>query len=126
MALLAVFGATALTLAAIGVFGVLSVSVNQRVRDIGIRMALGSPRRRVLSRVLSQGMVPVLAGVVVGLGAASGLTRFLSHQVYGVSTTDPTVFAVVSLFLVLVAFLACILPARRATQIDLTTVLRSE
>jgi putative ABC transport system permease protein len=126
MTVLALFAAGAVVLAAIGVFGVLSVWVGQQVRDLGIRLALGAPRWKVLRMVVGRGMVPVLVGVMTGLGLSALLTRFLGSQLFGVSATDPVIFAGVPVVLVLVGLLAGFLPASRATRVDPMTVLRGE
>jgi putative ABC transport system permease protein len=124
--LLTLFAALALLLAAIGIFGVLSYSVSQRTRELGIHMAMGASGQRVLTMVVRQGMVPVLLGVGVGLAGALGLTRFLASQVHGVPTTDPLVFSGVALVLLVVALAASFVPARRATRVDPMNALRCE
>src|SRR5581483_11936611 len=101
----------ALLLASIGIYGVMSYSVAQRSREIGVRMALGAARGGVLRLVLGQGMALAIGGVVIGGGAALGLTRLLSAQLYGVRATDPATFATVGGVLGLVAFLATLIPA---------------
>ncbi len=126
MALLALFAAVALTLATLGVYGVVSYSVSQRFREVGIRMALGASGSEVLRMVVGQGMIPVVAGVAGGVVGALGLTRFLTSQIYGVSTTDPLIFTGVTLVLLLVALVASFLPARRATRVEPMLVLRHD
>jgi len=121
--LLAVLGTL---LAAVGLYGVLSYSVIQRTREIGIRMALGAPRSTVLVMALRRGMTVAGIGIVAGIIAAVGLTRLLRALLFGVSPTDILTFAAVALLLAAVAFLACCLPARRATKVDPMEALRYE
>jgi len=124
--LLTVFSAVALLLAAVGIYGLLHQSVVLRSREIGTRMALGAKPRDVLRLVVGQGMSLALCGIGIGLLAAIGLTRFLSSLLFGVTATDPTTFIAVPLLLLLVALMACYLPARRATRIDPMLALRCE
>ena len=120
------FGGVSLLLAAIGVFGVISYSVAQRTREIGIRIALGAQARGVLRLVLGGALRLAAAGVLVGLIGAFALTRFLSAFLFGVSANDPATFAAVALVLGAVALLASYLPAWRATRVDPLVALRTE
>jgi putative ABC transport system permease protein len=125
-ALLSCFGVLALALAIIGIYGVISYSVNQRVRDIGIRMALGASTLQILREVLTSGFTLVGAGIAAGIGCALLVTHLLASFLFGVSTTDPLTFAVVSALLCTVAFAACYLPARKATRVHPSVALRHE
>ncbi len=124
--LLGVFAALAVILSAVGVYGVTSYAVTQRTREIGIRMALGAEPSDVLGMMARQGLRLILIGVLIGLAAAAGLTRVLSSLLFGVSPTDPAIFAGVTLLLVAIAMLAGYLPARRAARVDPMTALRQE
>jgi hypothetical protein len=125
-ALLAVFAGVALLLASIGVYGVISQSVTQRVREIGIRLALGASPDSMLMLVLRQGLVLAGIGVLLGLCVSVASTRVLRSLLFDVSPTDPITFASVSALLVAVAFLASYLPARRAMRVDPIVTLRAE
>jgi putative ABC transport system permease protein len=124
--LLSGFAAVALLLAAIGIYGVLAYLVTQRSREIGIRMALGAQRGRVLEMVLRQGMQPVLFGALAGVAGAVAVTRFIRGLLFGVEAVDPGTYALTVGALIAVAMCACYIPARRATQVDPMVALREE
>jgi putative ABC transport system permease protein len=124
--LLSLFAGVALMLAAIGTYGVMSYSVAERNREIGIRMAMGAESSSVLGMVLKQGGALAGLGLVIGVAGSFGLTRFLGAQLYEVSATDLGAFVVAPLFLALVAVAACYFPARRGTRVDPVTALRAD
>jgi putative ABC transport system permease protein len=126
MLLMTIFAVTALILSAVGIFGVISYSVTRRSHEIGIRMALGAKRRDVLRLVVGQGMILAATGAAIGLGAALALTRLLSSLLFGVTTSDEVVFAGAPVLLLLAGFLACYIPARKATRVDPMITLRYE
>jgi len=124
--LLGAFAGLALVLAAVGIYGVLSCTVRRRVREIGIRMALGASHSDVLRLVVADGMKPILLGVALGLAAALALSRVVASLIFGVRATDPLTFAAVALLLVAVGLLATVLPAYRATRVEPVSILREE
>jgi putative ABC transport system permease protein len=122
--LLAIFAGLALALAAIGTYGILSYSVSERTKEIGIHMALGATRGSVLGMILGQGLRLTIVGLVTGLVASFGLTRLLQAQLFNVKPTDPATLTAVAVFIAVVAFIACYLPAQRATRVDPMVTLR--
>ena len=126
MILMTVFAGSALMLAAVGIYGVLSYFVNERTHEVGIRMALGASRREVLWLVVNRGLRVTFIGVVIGMVASFGLTRILGSMLFGVRPTDPLILLAVSFLLMGVALVASYLPARRAMRVDPIVALRYE
>jgi putative ABC transport system permease protein len=126
MLMLAVFALLALTLATVGIYGLTAYSVSRRTHEIGLRMALGASQAGILRLVVVRGLVISLIGAAIGVAAALQLTRALSGMLYGVTATDPLVFAGVPLLLVAVSVIASYVPARKATRIDPLVALRYE
>jgi putative ABC transport system permease protein len=120
------FGAVALLLASLGLYGVLAYQVGQRTREIGIRMALGSDRARILTLILREGLVLVLVGLTIGFAGALALRTVIASQLYGVGSLDPSVLGAVTLVLALASVLACVAPARRATRVDPVVALTQQ
>ncbi|MGH9727216.1 MAG: FtsX-like permease family protein [Candidatus Acidiferrales bacterium] len=120
------FGALALILTLVGVYGVLSFQVAQRTHEIGVRIALGATRRDVWRLVIGKAAQVAVIGVLIGLLAAFGLTRLMASQLYEVQPADPAIFAAVAILVLLVALLAAYIPARRAMRVDPMVALRYE
>src|SRR6202042_826346 len=126
MILLGIFAAFALILSCVGIYGVISYVVGQRTHEIGVRMALGAQRSDVMRLVLGDGAKMALIGVAAGIAAALRLTRLMADELFGVTAQDPLTFVAVAIVLMLVALLACYLPARRAVRVDPMVALRYE
>jgi putative ABC transport system permease protein len=126
IAVIGVFASLALVLASVGLYAVISYSVAQRTHEIGVRIAVGAGQRDILKLIVGQGMVLTMIGVTIGLAGSLALTRTISTLLFGVSATDPATFAGISLLLIVVALLACCVPARRAMKIDPIVALRHE
>jgi putative ABC transport system permease protein len=129
MVLLAIFAALALILASVGIYGLLAYLVQQRTREVGIRLALGARQADVFRMIIGQGLKMTLAGIVIGVATSLVFTRVFSsfsHLLYGVTVNDPLTLGLAALLLIATTALACFLPARRATRVEPTTALRQE
>jgi len=126
LVMLGIAGAMALVLGLIGIYGVISYTVSQRQREIGIRLALGAQQARVLQMVLGQAAKTILTGVVIGMSSTFALARLMASLLYGVTAHDPVTFAAVATLLIFAALLACYVPARRAMRVDPMVALRYE
>jgi putative ABC transport system permease protein len=124
--LIGLFALLALVLAAVGVYGLISYSVTQRTREIGIRVALGAQPRQVLTPVIREGVVLAALGIAIGLAGALALTRLLASFLFGIGATDPLTFVIVSVLLIVAALLASYIPSRRALRVDPLIALRAE
>ena len=124
--LIGLFAALAFILAAIGIYGVISYDVSQRIGEIGIRMALGAQARDIIKLILRQGALLTLGGLGLGIAGACALTRFLAGLLFEVTPTDPATYVTVSVLLTAVAIAACLIPSRRATKVDPLVALRYE
>jgi putative ABC transport system permease protein len=120
------FAVVALTLASLGLYGVIAHAVTERTHEIGVRMALGAEARHVLGLMIRQGLTTTAIGVAIGVAGAVALSRWIQDLLFGVTATDPATFAAVVATLMAVAFVACYVPAWRATRVDPTMALRSE
>jgi ABC-type antimicrobial peptide transport system permease subunit len=126
MLLLAAFAMLALVLATVGIYSVLAYTVRQRVREIGIRLALGAPVKGLLGMIVVEGLKPTLIGIVIGLGLAAALVRVMATLLFGVSQHDPGTFSSVALIMIVVGVVATLIPAYRATRVDPIVTLRAE
>jgi putative ABC transport system permease protein len=126
MLLLGTFAAIAVILAVVGTYGVLAYQITERTREFGVRMALGAKAGDIVRMVVRQGMMPALAGVVIGLAGATLMTRLLASLLFETEPLDPATFAATAAFVLCAALIACCVPARRATQVDPSTALRAE
>jgi putative ABC transport system permease protein len=126
MLLLGIFAAIAMFLAVAGIYGVMSYTVSQRTHEIGLRMALGAQTRQVLTTVVGEGLVLTAIGIVIGVAVAMAVTRGMSQLLFGITSTDPLTYFLVSLELAAVALIACYIPARRAARVDPLVALRHE
>jgi len=124
--LLTIFGAVAAILAAVGIYGVIAYSVEQRMRELGVRVALGAPAMRILRLIVTEVLTLALAGLVLGLGTALALSRSMASLLYDVSATDPATFAAIAVVAILTALLASMIPALRAVRLDPVKALRAE
>src|SRR5207244_1102474 len=124
--LLAIFAGVAVALTSVGIYGVMAYSVAQRIREVGIRMALGAQRGNVMALVLGQSLALTATGIAAGIGGAWGLTRYLARMLFGVTPVDPPTFIGVALAFGVIATMAAFVPARRATAVDPLVALRCE
>jgi putative ABC transport system permease protein len=126
MFLLSIFAGVAMTLAAVGLYGVMSYAVTQRTHEIGIRVALGASNSNVLQLIVGHGMMLALIGIAIGLAGSFGATRLMATLLFGISTTDPVTFGGISVLLTVVTLVSCLAPAYRAIRVDPMVALRHE